>query len=203
MKSIDFKKVVFSKCIGLLEQLEGYKLSPAIFKQGCIVGRSNVGKSSLINHFLCNNSLAKTSSTPGKTQTLNFFTIDDHLLLVDLPGYGFAKKSKSSQVEWSDLIGAYFEKMPPNFVLLLIDIRIPLSQSDIEMCNWVATKAIPTIIVCTKADKIAPTKLASAEKTLQTSILNETILSPFSMLCYSVKHPGCRQKLISTILKLL
>ena len=199
MKPIDFKKAVFSRCIGLLEQLADYKISPAIAKHGCIVGRSNVGKSSLINHFLLNGNLAKTSSTPGKTQTLNFFTIDERLLLVDLPGYGFARKSKSSQADWSDLITGYFEKLKPNFLLLLIDIRIPLSDTDIDMCNWAARADIKTIVIFTKADKIPPTRLFSVQKNLKEDLLAQTILSPFSTLCYSIKDPSCRQKLIKAI----
>lgn len=200
---IDFKKAEFFKCIGLKEQLDHFTFPHSVLGHGCIVGRSNVGKSSLINHLFNNENLAKISSTPGKTQTLNFFLVDEKLLLVDLPGYGFASTSKIKKGEWGELIDDYFTSSPPDFVLMLIDICIPLSSSDKEMCNYIAAKNIPVIVLYTKCDKIAKTKLDHVHKKLEEDLLKETTLSSFSSLCYSIKGPKCRQTLIALISKFL
>jgi GTP-binding protein len=120
----------------------------------CFIGRSNVGKSSLINYLCQKNDLAKVSSTPGKTQSLNFFEINNAWILVDLPGYGYAKRSRSLREEWEKLMYQYFE-FRENLVniFVLIDSRIKPQSSDLELINWLGSKGIPFSLVFTKADR--------------------------------------------------
>ncbi len=118
------------------------------------IGRSNVGKSSLINMLTGRKKLAKVSNTPGKTQTINHFLINEVWYLVDLPGYGYAKVSKTSRRKWIKFIKDYLEKRPNLMcVFLLIDSRIPPQKIDLEFANWLGELRIPFIIVYTKADK--------------------------------------------------
>jgi len=121
-----------------------------------VVGRSNVGKSSLLNALLGRRALAKTSGTPGKTRLLNFFLINDALFLVDLPGYGFARVSKAERQDWARLIEGYLLHCPRLLcLLLLIDIRHSLGNADAEMVTWVRHHQIPHLIALTKADKLS------------------------------------------------
>lgn len=118
------------------------------------IGRSNVGKSSLINMLCDQKKLAKTSSTPGKTQTINHFLIDDTWYLVDLPGYGYAKVSKDQRFKWEDMIRLYLLKHEPlTCVFVLIDSRLSPQKIDIEFINWLGENGIAFSIVFTKADK--------------------------------------------------
>lgn len=123
------------------------------------IGRSNVGKSSLIN-MLCNHKgLAKTSATPGKTLLINHFIINNEWYLVDLPGYGFAKRSKSVQKKLDQMITSYIlqrEQLVNTFVL--VDIRHDPMKIDVEFVNWLGESAVPFAIVFTKADKLGPVK---------------------------------------------
>lgn len=126
------------------------------------IGRSNVGKSSLIN-MLCNNkSLAKTSSQPGKTQTINYYDIDNTWYLVDLPGYGYARIAQRTRQVWRGMINDYFT-LRPNLqcAFLLIDSCIPPQSKDIEFANWMGLNRVPFVIVFTKSDK----KKSSKNKT--------------------------------------
>lgn len=120
-----------------------------------LAGRSNVGKSSLINKMLQRKNLARTSSQPGKTQTLNFYKINGELYFVDLPGYGYAKVSMQQRQEWGKFIEAYLLKRDLlKLVILLVDVRHPPTRDDIAMYDWLAHYDIPICIVATKADKI-------------------------------------------------
>ncbi len=124
------------------------------------IGRSNVGKSSLINMLCDQKKLAKTSSTPGKTQTINHFLIDDIWYLVDLPGYGYAKVSKDKRYKWEDMIRLYLLKHEPlTCVFVLIDSRLSQQKIDIEFINWLGENGIAFSIVYTKADKPKPNEL--------------------------------------------
>jgi len=118
------------------------------------IGRSNVGKSSLIN-MLCNHSkLAKTSGQPGKTQTINFFDIDETWYLVDLPGYGYARIADKTRRRWRHMINNYLKKRPNlQCAFLLIDSCIPPQQKDIEFANWMGANKVPFILVFTKTDR--------------------------------------------------
>ena len=129
--------------------------------QIAISGRSNVGKSSLINTLLGRKALARVSSSPGKTITVNFYDIDKKMFLVDLPGYGYAKRSFEDKKKWSALTDGYFTANP-NIDLLrgvvqLVDSRIGLTEDDVTMINWLIDSSIPFIVVATKVDKLNAT----------------------------------------------
>ena len=124
--------------------------------QVAIVGRSNVGKSSLINTLTNNGKLAKTSSTPGRTRLVNYFNIDNKFYLVDLPGYGYHKASKGIAKAWDNVMNDYFSDNPNlKLVLLLLDSRILATDLDKQMMDYLFEKQIPALIVLTKADKIS------------------------------------------------
>lgn len=168
------------------------------------VGRSNVGKSSLINHLLRNSTLAKTSSTPGKTQSINFFSIDDKLGLVDLPGYGYAKVAKNIREEWSGMIDHYLESRPTlRLILLLIDSRRELTQEDFALIQWAQFHQKPMLIVFTKADKLKEGEkrknLAIALDAIKNTLHGATV----HFLHYSIKEPQGRMELIEKINGLL
>ncbi|NLM52002.1 MAG: YihA family ribosome biogenesis GTP-binding protein [Firmicutes bacterium] len=120
------------------------------------VGRSNVGKSSLLNSLVKRKQLAKTSSTPGKTQLINFFLINKAFYLVDLPGYGFARVSQAVKKKWGRLIEEYLSTRETlMLVVLLVDIRHPPTADDREMYRWLVYYNLPTVVVATKADKVS------------------------------------------------
>lgn len=121
-----------------------------------MVGRSNVGKSSLINKLVNRKKLAKSSSTPGKTRTINYYLINDEWHMVDLPGYGYAKVSKTERAKWGQMIEAYLsQRKQLKGVLQILDIRHPPSADDIMMKDWLGHHEIPVLLVATKADKIS------------------------------------------------
>ncbi|MGN1222976.1 MAG: ribosome biogenesis GTP-binding protein YihA/YsxC [Christensenellales bacterium] len=123
------------------------------------VGRSNTGKSSLINAIFNNRNLAKTSSTQGHTKLINYFLVDDKFYLVDLPGYGFHKAGKQNEKNWSELIEDYFkEKENHKLILLLLDIRLEPSVDDKQMLQFLNFYSLPFKIIATKSDKIAKSK---------------------------------------------
>ena len=124
------------------------------------IGRSNVGKSSLINYITNNKKLAKTSSTPGKTQLINHFIINDHWYMVDLPGYGFAKAPVKAKIKWEAFIADYILKRENLLNLfVLIDSRLPAQQIDLDFMEWLGIKGIPFSIVYTKIDKLTSSQL--------------------------------------------
>lgn len=125
-----------------------------VFPEYAFIGRSNVGKSSLINMLTNKKGLAKISNTPGKTQTINHFLINNEWYLVDLPGYGYAKISYSLRTKWENLIKNYLNKRENlQCVFLLIDSRLSPQKSDILFANWLGEMSIPFIIIFTKSDK--------------------------------------------------
>jgi GTP-binding protein len=125
-----------------------------------LIGRSNVGKSSLLNALVGRNSLAKTSSTPGRTQLINLFAINNRWTLVDLPGYGFAKLSKQSRVLLEKMISGYLTKRTSlSRVFVLIDSRHPPQTIDLEFVEWLMANGVPMALVFTKSDKVSPTFL--------------------------------------------
>ena len=123
-----------------------------------IVGKSNVGKSSLINRLTNNQKLAKTSAQPGKTRLVNFFLLNNALYLVDLPGYGFAKASKAEQKSWGDLMDRYLKSGRVKHLLMLIDIRHAPTQDDLQMFKYLIYYGIPYTLIATKSDKLAKSK---------------------------------------------
>lgn len=136
-----------------------------------LAGRSNVGKSSLINRMLGRKNLARTSSQPGKTQTLNYYLINDELFFVDLPGYGYAKVSKTLRAEWGKFIERYLlEREPLKLLLLLVDLRHPPTKDDQAMYEWLHYHGIPLCVVTTKADKIPRGKWAKHAKQVKETL---------------------------------
>lgn len=120
------------------------------------VGRSNVGKSSLINALINRKSLARTSSEPGKTRTINFYNVEGKLYFVDLPGYGYAKLSKSEKAKWGSMIEEYLKNREQlSCILLIVDVRHDPSENDIEMYKWLKFYDYNTIVICTKTDKLS------------------------------------------------
>ena len=125
------------------------------FPEFALAGRSNVGKSSFINKMINRKNLARTSGKPGKTQTLNFYIINEQLYFVDVPGYGFAKVSKKEREAWGKMIETYLTaRKQLRAVVLIVDLRHPPSNDDVMMYDFIKHYQIPTIIVATKADKI-------------------------------------------------
>lgn len=129
------------------------------FPEIAIVGKSNVGKSSLINALTNNNKLARVSKQPGKTRLVNFFLLNQQFYLVDLPGYGFARVSKAEKETWDEMMRTYFENSKQlRAVILLLDIRHKPTKEDIAMLHYIEYYAIPYVVCLTKADKIAKSK---------------------------------------------
>lgn len=149
--------------------------------QFVFVGKSNVGKSSLINAMLNRKSLARTSNSPGKTRTINFYNVDDKLYFVDLPGYGYARASKSEIQKWNKLIEKYFANNNVLcLILLLIDIRHSPGQNDKLMYDWLKFYNFETIIVATKADKIKSSQFEINIDEIKKKLNANEIILPFS-----------------------
>ena len=141
------------------------------YPEFALAGRSNVGKSSFINKMIGRKSLARTSSKPGKTQTLNFYKIEEQLFFVDVPGYGYAKVSKSSRETWGKFIQQYMtEREHLRAVIQIVDLRHPPSADDCNMYDFLVNYNIPTIVIATKADKIPRGKWEKHKK-----IVRETL----------------------------
>ncbi len=146
-------------------------------------GKSNVGKSSLINSLMNRKALARTSSQPGKTQTINFYNINDVMYLTDLPGYGFAKIGITEKEKWGKMIEGYLNTSEQLLaVFLLIDIRHEPSENDCQMYDWIVYQGFNPIIIATKSDKVKPgqikRQLEQIRKTL--NVKPETLILPFS-----------------------
>lgn len=148
-------------------------------------GRSNVGKSSLINTLLGRKALARVSASPGKTVTINFYNVDKKLYFVDLPGYGFAKRSDAERRRFSTLTDGYFVNNPNKdllrLVIQLVDIRIGPTADDRMMIDFLSHYGIPFLIAASKADKLSKTAVAKAEEALRAEFPGITVL-PFSSL---------------------
>lgn len=146
-------------------------------------GKSNVGKSSLINALVNRKSYARTSSEPGKTQTINFYNINDALYFVDLPGYGYAKVSAQLKAKWGKLIEKYLTTSDKlRIIFLLVDIRHAPSQNDIDMYNFIVNSGFNPIIIATKLDKIKRSQLSKHLKIIRTglNLIPDTPIIPFS-----------------------
>lgn len=146
-------------------------------------GKSNVGKSSLINAIMNRKSYARTSQSPGKTQTINYYNINDELYLVDLPGYGYAKAGKELVAGWGKLIEDYlYQSKVLKSVFLLIDIRHEPSENDRLMYDWVRSRGYEPVIIATKADKIKRSQLTKQVKAIRDTLgmPEGSLLFPFS-----------------------
>lgn len=134
--------------------VEASKCPQADMPEFAFIGRSNVGKSSLINYLTGRKKLSKVSVTPGKTQTINFFNINQNFHFVDLPGYGYAKISREQREKWNKMIRNYILSRPQlQYVCQLIDSRVPPQKADIEFINWMGENQVPFVLMFTKADK--------------------------------------------------
>lgn len=151
---INLNNAVFEAAYGTSQQLPPSQLPEIIFS-----GRSNVGKSSLINKLLNRKSLARVSATPGKTATINFFDIDKKAKFVDLPGYGYAKVSQSEKQRWADLVEGYFAGDRKFCVVVqIIDMRHNPTEDDLNMLDFISHNRLPFIVVLTKKDKLNKTE---------------------------------------------
>jgi GTP-binding protein len=176
METFVFKKAEFVKSI------KDIKNKPEIsFPEIAFAGRSNVGKSSLMNAILNRKKLVKISSTPGKTQLINYFLINDKFYFVDLPGYGYASLPKSILKSWQKMIESYLLKNSNlRLAALLIDSRHNIMNSDLQMAEWLDHNRIPFIIVLTKTDKLSKNKLQRQLKIFNQAFPDHHVI-PFSI----------------------
>lgn len=162
---MNFNKAEFYTSYGLFKQIPKSERPEIAFS-----GRSNVGKSSLINKILNRKALARVSSMPGKTVTINFYTVDG-VYFADLPGYGYAKVSKSEKQRWAGLVEGYLaDDRNLQLVFQLIDFRHPPTADDIMMVNFLIDNEIPFVVVLTKADKLSKTERAKRRALLDTEL---------------------------------
>ena len=169
-----------------------YKLCPKDgMPQYAFIGRSNVGKSSLINFLTGRKSLARVSKQPGKTQLLNFFKVDESWYLVDLPGYGYAKESKKKRKQWEMMIRNYLKFVSDlQCTFVLLDSSIPPQKLDIEFINWLGENRLPFVIVFTKIDKVKRQNLEKNLQTIRKALYEFWESLPVQFLVSSVKKTG-------------
>ena len=174
---MNYNKAEFEKAFGISSQLP-----PSTVPEIAFSGRSNVGKSSLLNKLFNRKSLARVSSVPGKTITINFYNVDD-CKFVDLPGYGYAKLSKTERDRFGELMEGYFQsKRNIKLVVQLVDMRHKPSQDDFGMINFMQQMNIPFIIACTKADKLKVKEFKKREQEIkqELNMVDESLIVPFS-----------------------
>lgn len=157
-----------------------------------LIGRSNVGKSSLTNTLINRKAFARTSSQPGKTQTLNFYKVEDQVFFVDVPGYGYAKVSKSAREQFQVMIGEYLAKREVlKGVIQLVDARHAPSKEDIEMYQWLTSDemgGLPVLVVATKADKIARGRWNKSESTIKKALQFKDQTTDFEIFSSETKY---------------
>lgn len=174
------KSVNLETVIGITSKLPENTLPEFAF-----AGKSNVGKSSLINAIMNRKSYARTSSQPGKTQTINFYNINEEFYLVDLPGYGYAKVSQETKAKWGKMIERYLQRSEQlKAVFLLIDIRHDPSANDRDMYEWIVHNGFEPIIIATKSDKISRGQIDKHMKAIRVGLKTRpgTVMIPFSSL---------------------
>ena len=172
------KKVNLDIVIGVTSAIPDTEYPEVAF-----AGKSNVGKSSLINSLMNRKSYARTSSQPGKTQTINFYNINDCMYLVDLPGYGYANASPAVKAKWGKMIEKYLRKSANlKQVFLLVDIRNIIDQNHKMMYNWIVDNGFRPVIIATKLDKLKRSQVAKHVKAVRTGLglREDDILIPFS-----------------------
>lgn len=175
---MEFQSAEFFASYGRFEQIPKPQKIEIAF-----AGRSNVGKSSLINRILGRRSLARVSSVPGKTQTINFYTLEN-IYLVDLPGYGYAKVAKTEKERWRELIGGYFADAERDLALVfcLVDMRHPPTADDLTMINFLIDSELPFCVVLTKTDKLKKTEREKRLEALKSELpmYEQLTVIPFS-----------------------
>lgn len=169
-------------------------------KQIAVVGKSNVGKSSLINRTCNRQKLARTSATPGKTRLINVFLLNESFHLIDLPGYGYAKVDKQEKARWGQMMANYFEQAGELcHVLTLVDIRHEPTQDDIQMNQYLRQMGIPFTVVATKADKISR---GARQKNLA-PICRALLVQPWEVICFSSEDGTGKEQLLDVMEKAL
>ncbi|MCQ2457413.1 MAG: ribosome biogenesis GTP-binding protein YihA/YsxC [Clostridia bacterium] len=168
--------------------------------QIAVAGKSNVGKSTMINSLCRQNKLARTSATPGKTRLLNVFLLNGSFHLIDLPGYGFAKVDKKEKERWGVMMQNYFEQAEElEHVLCLVDIRHEPTQDDIQMNRFLREMGIPFTVIATKADKIS----RGARSKQLAPICRALLVQPWEIICYSGEDGTGRPELLHKIEEIL
>jgi GTP-binding protein len=185
-----FEKQQFIKSVYNLKELPKENLPVVI-----LCGRSNVGKSSLINLLFNRKNLAKTSSTPGKTRSINYYKIDDKFYIADLPGYGYAKTSKKEREYWGKLINEYLSTVK-NIVLAfhLIDSRVGPTELDVQLNSFLSAQKIKFIVIMTKIDKLKQSEQIASRESVQKKF-PELVLNDTLMVYSSVKGLGKKELL--------
>jgi len=178
----------------LTSSIDVSKAPPENLPEYVFIGRSNVGKSSLINVLTNRKELARTSSTPGKTQLINHFIINANWYLVDLPGYGYAQLSKEKKEGIQKMIYDYLLKRENLLcTFLLIDSRLPLQKKDAEFIEWLGEKGIPFVLVFTKTDKLSKTKLEQSTESVKNELLKSWEELPQLFYTSSAKKSGTKE----------
>jgi len=191
--SVNFSKAEFIKSAVEEKDFPALYLGKSPYPEIAVIGRSNAGKSSLINHLTQRKNLVYVSSTPGKTQLINFFSVDDKLLLVDLPGYGFAKADREMRKTWGTTLANYLENRPQlKLLILILDSRRDLSEDDKMMIEWAKATQKPVLFILSKTDKLNSAEKVRAEKRLIESLSEFYPVASISYVFYSIKDSGCR-----------
>ncbi len=181
-----------SKFVAGVDKLD--RLIPPTLPEITFAGRSNVGKSSLINAIVNRRDLARTSQTPGRTQQLNFFDIGGAFHLVDMPGYGYAKVSKTMVQSWNELLKAYMRgRVSLRMCFLLVDSRHGLKDSDIEMLKWLDDAAVATRVILTKTDAAKKSELQKTVDTVEKHLTRHPAAFPKVLLSSSDKKEGLEE----------
>lgn len=189
--TINYAQTCFVKSVHALSQLPEPEYPEVAF-----AGRSNVGKSSLMNRLIKRKSLVKVSARPGKTQSLNFFLVDNALYFVDLPGYGFARVSRGLQDAWQQLVTAYLgSRRTLRCVVVVIDLRHPLKKSDQQLVGWLRANNIPYLPVYTKKDKLSRNQQVNRARALDAGLG----ASPDERLVFSSKTGEGREELLKML----
>lgn len=167
--------------IGGMSSAEGWRPESEL-PEVAFAGRSNVGKSSLLNTLVRRKSFARVSRTPGRTREINFFRVNSHFVLADLPGYGYARISKEKKADWKPLIEGYLRRTPALAgVVQLLDIRRDPNDDDLQMLDYLAELELPTVVVLTKIDKLSRLQMeARAEEIMESLSLSREQTIPFS-----------------------
>ncbi len=188
------------KTASFVTSMSSYKAPENALPEIAVAGKSNVGKSSLINNLCRRKALAKTSATPGKTRLINLFLLNDSLHLVDLPGYGFAKVDKQEKLRWGEMMEGYFrETNRLRLTLHLVDIRHEPTQDDVQMNTFLRESGLPFVVVATKADKIS----RGARMKNLAPICRALQVQPWQVICYSSENSDGRDQLLEMIEKAL
>ena len=188
------------KSASFITSMSSYAAPGPALPEIAVAGKSNVGKSSLINNFCRRKALAKTSATPGKTRLINLFLLNDSLHLVDLPGYGFAKVDKQEKLRWGEMMEGYFRDTNQlRLTLHLVDIRHEPTRDDVQMNAFLRESGLPFLVIATKADKIS----RGARMKNLAPICRALQVQPWQVICYSSETGDGRDQLLEAVEKAL